>query len=65
MDEEQEELLGIIEGLTNWMDALQTLIHDTDCSPDNIEEFDEILLCCSLEQAKGEIILKKYGFSSN
>jgi hypothetical protein len=62
MDENEEELLGIIEGLTNWMSALQTLVENTDCNPDNPDEFDEILLCCSLQQAQGEIILKKYGF---
>ena len=62
MDEEQEELLGIIEGLVNWIDALQTLIDDTDCNPDDEDAFDEILLCSALQQAQGEIILKKYGF---
>jgi len=63
MDENQEELLGIIEGLVNWMEALHTLINDTDCNPDDADTFDEILLCSILQQRQGEIILKKYGFN--
>ena len=60
MTEREKELLGTIEGLTNWLSVLRQLTSDTDCNPDDPYEFDEILLCCELEEAKGRKILEKY-----
>lgn len=60
--EREKELLGNIEGLVNWASALQTLIENTDCNPDNEEEFNEIVLCCNLQISAGESVLSKYGF---
>jgi len=61
----EEELLGVIEGLTNWMDILVSLIYDTDCNPDDEESFDEVLLCAILQAKQGQQIMKKYGFKDN
>jgi len=61
----EEELLGVIEGLTNWMDILVSLIYDTDCNPDDAESFDEVLLCAILQAKQGQQIMKKYGFKDN
>lgn len=59
MTDRERELLGTIEGLTNWMTAMRELVANTDCNP---EDPDEILICCNLQQMQGEDILKKYGF---
>jgi hypothetical protein len=62
MTEREKELLGTIEGLVNWISALRELVDNTDCNPDNIEDFSEVLLASDLQRISGENILEKYGF---
>lgn len=62
MTDREREMLGTIEGLTNWMASMRELVVNTDCNPEDPDEFDEILICCNLQQMRGEEILKKYGF---
>ena len=41
---DKDVALGAAEGVANWTDVLLQLIEDTDCNPDNEEEFNEILM---------------------
>jgi len=59
-DNTVDEVVGALSGCINWIDALLCLIEDTDCNPDNPEQFDEILLCSALMRNSASEILKKY-----
>lgn len=54
-----KKLIGTLEGCINWMSALLVLIEETDCNPDNEEEFTEILIAATLMMGRAEEVLRE------
>ncbi len=52
------EEAGALEGTTNWLDALLTLIDETSCDPDDEERFDETIMGARLALASGRSALR-------
>lgn len=48
-----------LDGCINWMEAMQDLIENTDCNPDDPSEFDEIMLSASLMSNNAKEILNE------
>lgn len=59
---EQEKIYKLemyLDGCINWMEAMQHLIENTDCNPDDPSEFDEIMLSASLMTNNAKEILNE------
>lgn len=54
---ERDALKEALTGLSNWSDALRTLIDDTSCEPDDDAAFAETLLCFDLQLTQARAAL--------
>lgn len=48
-----------LDGCINWMEAIQSLIENTDCNPDDPREFDEVIVSASLMKNNAKEVLNE------
>ena len=62
-EEENKALRGVLEGVTNWCEALIEMVHNTSVDPDDPEAFGEVMLGARLFADRARAALTSIGDS--